>query len=131
MQLETSEHSHTLTGPDARQQRRDAFRRFLASVLRRRLTDAEIAQLCSALKERSRRIEAEQALAEERTLREMVEAENAELAAQNAALKAEIATWLIGSDGDLRSRQLATENEELRAALRALQWPTTEAAPKA
>lgn len=79
MTLETFEHTAPLTGTDARQQRRDAFRRFLASALRRRLTDAEIAQLCSALKERSRRIEAEQALAEERTLREMVEAENVEL----------------------------------------------------
>jgi hypothetical protein len=79
MQLETFEHGHTLTGPDARRQRRDAFRRFLEQQLRRRMTDTEITQLYSALRERSRRIEAEQALAEERTLREMVEAENEEL----------------------------------------------------
>jgi hypothetical protein len=97
MQLETFEHSHTLTSPDARQQRRDAFRRFLEQQLRRRMTDTEIAQLYSALKERSRRIEAEQrtteaeqALAEERTLREMADAENVQLAERVQQLEARI-----------------------------------------
>jgi len=54
MQLEIFEHAAPLTGTDARQQRREAFRRFLASVLRRRLTDAEIAELRGRLRERSK-----------------------------------------------------------------------------
>jgi hypothetical protein len=97
MQLETFEHSHTLTGTDARQQRRAALQRFAdrydyERLCRRlRLAYVTISRLQRVVVER------DTTLAEERTLREMVEAENA----------------------------------ELRAALRALGWPTTEAAPKA
>lgn len=150
-QLETYESTAPLTGTIAeqRRKRRQAFRRFLEQQLRRRLSNTELEQLYSYLRERTRRIEAETALAEERTLRQMVEAENAELrtqvatlqsdilandayfvdrnddgtwtvvrtmtanilledvkrenaelVAQNMALKTEIADWVIGSDGE-------------------------------
>lgn len=58
MQLETFEHAAPLTGTptEQRQQRRDAFRRFLASVLRRKMTTAEIEELRERLAEKAKRV---------------------------------------------------------------------------
>lgn len=84
MQLETFEHDAPLTGTHQRQQRRQALERFADRhdheriVRRLRLAYATINRL-------------QQLLAEERTLRKMVEAENAELADRVRQLEAKLA----------------------------------------
>jgi hypothetical protein len=56
MNLETFEHNQPLTGTidEQRYQRRQAFILFLADVMKRRLSKAEIAELRKRLRERAK-----------------------------------------------------------------------------